>query len=66
MRRASPGGGREPAGERADEVAELIGLLDGERQVERGEQRWQPVESFRPQFGAEPALCFFLCSVLGR
>jgi hypothetical protein len=49
------GGGREPAGEGGDEVAELVGLLDGEWQVERGEQRGQPVEPFCVQLDVEPA-----------
>jgi hypothetical protein len=38
------GGGREPAGEGGDELAEFVWSLDGERPVERGEQWGQPVE----------------------
>jgi hypothetical protein len=55
--RASPGAGREPAGERQGQVTELIRFLDDEWQVERGQHRRQPAEVLHPQFGAQPAWC---------
>src|SRR5579859_2659995 len=50
-----PGGSREPTREGGDEVAEFVWLLYGERPVEGGEQRGQPVEPLGVQLDAEPA-----------
>ena len=61
-----PGGGGEPVGEGGDEVAELVRSLDGERPVERRQQRWQPVEPLRLQLDAEPASSRRICSVIRR
>src|SRR6185437_1724516 len=55
--RSPSGAGREPAGQREGQVAELVGFLDDERQVERGEQRRQPPEVLHPQLGTEPGRC---------
>jgi hypothetical protein len=64
--RVPPGGSLEPAGEGGDEVAEFVWSLDGERPVEGGEQRGQPVEPLGMQFDAEPAFAFRLQGVRGR
>ena len=60
--RVAPGGGRESAGEGGDEVAEFVRSLDGERPVERGEQRGQPVEPLGVQLDAEPGLGLRVCA----
>jgi hypothetical protein len=64
--RIPPGGSREPVGEGGDEVAELVRSLDGERPVERGEQRGQPVEPLRMQLDAEPAFGLRVCAARRR